>query len=778
MSAKKKASKGKDAADPYLESNKDTELEKKVDELMSLEAPSEPEVPVENLVIKPKKSIKVTEHVDEPVTPPPPPQAEPEAELPAPEVLEAPEDSLSTAPLLPGTKATKSKKSIKIVEHVDEPTPEEEPGETPLIPDEALPTEIKIQDEPELNTDAEPEEAEDHEDPEWSKIDEAGEPISLEQEPEQAVSETEPVKTPETQDDLHLEAPSTAKAVDEIIAQDAEDLLQLRDKTGGFSDESLAVPPPTKSTLKPKKQGNPLKRLLKSKRFWKVFIFLLFAGVAIVGAIPSTRYAILNAVGVRASASVTVIDDTTGQPLKNADFSIAGQSAKSDQDGNATVSKIKLGPQKMKVSKAAFGETSKDITVGWGSNPLGDFRLKPVGTQYRVNVTDYLSGKPIAKVEATSGDANARANDKGEIVLTVDRSSLEQKGEIEIEVGSEGYRTEKVTLSLSKTDPQPVQMVPSHKHIFISKRSGKYDVYKTDVDGKNEEKVLAGTGREQPDTMTLVTHPSRNIAALVSMRESTKSKLGNDLISLTIINLDDNKTTQADLSERVQLVGWIDNKLVYVKIAEGENDTSTKRHRLVTYDVNSGTEKELASTNYFNDVLLIGKSIYYSPAAYNVNGSVGLFKTNVDASNKKTVYDKEVWNLFRTSYDGLSVSIGQQWYDLSLSNDVMTPASAAPAVQKTRVYVDGPDANTSLWTEERDGKGVLLSYDKTTKQDKTLRTQSGLKNPLEWLSAKHVVYRVSNGQETADYILNIEGGEPKKIRDVTDTAGIERWYYY
>lgn len=82
------------------------------------------------------------------------------------------------------------------------------------------------------------------------------------------------------------------------------------------------------------------------------------------------------------------------------------------------------------------------------------------------------------------------------------------------------------------------------------------------------------------------------------------------------------------------------------------------------------------------------------------------------------------------------------------------------------------------WVDERDGKGVLLNYEHDTKQEKTLQAQGGIKSPIRWLDEDHVVYRVADGRETADYVMSLSGGEPKKVRDVTNTAGIDRWYYY
>jgi organic radical activating enzyme len=68
--------------------------------------------------------------------------------------------------------------------------------------------------------------------------------------------------------------------------------------------------------------------------------------------------------------------------------------------------------------------------------------------------------------------------------------------------------------------------------------------------------------------------------------------------------------------------------------------------------------------------------------------------------------------------------------------------------------------------------------DVNSKQETVLRAQGGLKNPITWVDTAHAVYRVANGQETADYIISLSGGEPRKIRDVTNVAGVDRWYYY
>ncbi len=117
-------------------------------------------------------------------------------------------------------------------------------------------------------------------------------------------------------------------------------------------------------------------------------------------------------------------------------------------------------------------------------------------------------------------------------------------------------------------------------------------------------------------------------------------------------------------------------------------------------------------------------------------------------------------------------------YEYKLGDVKTRKLNGAPANLNGRVYVDSPDKKHSLWVEQRDGKGVLLAYDVNAKSDKTLQTKSGINNPVRWLNEQTVIFRVHTDQETADYVMNINGGEPKKIKDVTNTLGIDKWYYY
>ncbi len=708
-------------------------------------------------------------------------------------------DGETDTPLLPSDKLPIS---ISVVDHKDdvEDTPEEiveteAVGSAPELPTEdAEVAEEETPDaeeatneveevEPEVvddvaETDSEPEDvdAETLEDsePEIEPTEQTTDLEPIEAEPEIVAKELdlpEP-EVNENDDELGLETVQTAHAVEAIIANEADEILAAE-------DEKKAVAPLVKTSKKNQKKNKGLGAFFrawatKSKYRWAT-AFVVLAGVGAVVAVPSNRYYLLNYAGVRASTSLRVIDAKTSQPLKNVELSVDGQSAKTDAEGYVTVGNIRLGEQQMTVKKPAFAEQVRTVTFGWGSNPLDEVKLTPTGTQYQFVVKNFLSDLPILDSVVTFGEASARVNEKGEAVLTIPRIEEEK---IIVEVQAESYKTKKVELVTSSQELITVSMVPARTHAFVSKRGGTFDLYKTDIDGGSETKILAGTGLEREDALAVASHGTKNIVAFLSTRENKRNKEGLLLSTLLIVDLDTNESTKVTQSERIQIIDWIGDRLVYVKATEGASQESTDRHKIMSYDIRGGGERELASTNYFNDVLSVNGAIYYSPAQYNVNGSVGLYKINPDATDRKTIYQKEVWNLFRTSYDTVSVSVGQDWFDLELATDALSKAPGPPSVLKSRVYVASPGNKQSLWIDERDGKGVLISYNHATRKETVVRSGAGIKTPMRWLDEEHILYRVANGDETADYVMSLKGGEPKKITDVTNTIGVDRWYYY
>lgn len=555
---------------------------------------------------------------------------------------------------------------------------------------------------------------------------------------------------------------------DELLGDDGEGL-------GSDFDEPKK---PNQNRSFKQKVKDFLKDLWQNKTKRRVVIASAFVLIIAVIAVPNSRYFILNTAGVRSSASVTVLDQSTSQPLKNVSVTLAGQETKTDDNGTAKLEKLKLGSTKLVIKKRAFADTHKNVTLGWGSNPLGNTKIEPVGVQFTFDVQDFLSDKPIEKAEAVSGEYSAFSNQEGQVVLTIDQVDANDE-QLEVMLKAKNYRDENIDKLPENKEAMSIKMVPARKHMFVSKRSGKYDVYKMDVDGQNEQLVLSGTGMERDD-MVLVPHPDKDMAALVSSRQNARNKDGFLLSTLTLISIDgeDVNTEALTTSERVQIIGWSGDQLVYVKIRDGASTATPDRHKLITYNAESGETKEIAKANYFNDVLMVDDNIYYAPSAAYQEGKVGLIKVSAKGEDQKTVFDQEVWNIFRTTYDKLMFSVQKDWYEYKIKDGKVLAANGPPPIQVTKVYIDSPDKKHSLWIDQRDGKGALVEYNVESSEEKVAKTQSGLTYPVRWITDDTVVYRINTGQETADYVINFDGGEAKKIVDVTNTGGVDRWYYY
>ena len=564
-----------------------------------------------------------------------------------------------------------------------------------------------------------------------------------------------------------ISSPSTDKAVEEIVAAEGDELLEIEDAVRD-SDE------PIKPEKKPRKSLlQKLKNLWAKPNFrWSFFgiVVLLIVGI---GLVPNVRYFVLNSAGVRAKSSVIVLDQSTQLPLKNVSVSIGDERSMTDGEGRVNLQKLKLGSTILKIEKRAFASVDKTIVLGLGSNPLGNFSLTPTGSQYSFTVIDYLSGKPVDKAEASSGEASALSDAKGLIKLTIDNRNDE---DIEVSINSKTYRTEKFSINQTDNTVREVKLIPSTKHIFVSKRTGRFDIYSVYIDGKQEKLELEGTGKEKAD-MVLVPHPKDAVVAYVSTRAGQNNSDGFTLSNLILINTDDGTTTNVGASERIQIVQWFGDNLVYVQITAGSSANSPKRYRLVSYNYKENSSKDLASSNYFNDVIAANGKIYYAPASAYQSGIVGLFQINPDGSDQRTVFDQEVWNIFRTSYEDLVLSVQQNWYNYHLGGNSPTKQNSAPPNQVSRVYIANANGKNSVWTDNRDGKGTLLSYDHESKKDTVIKSQSGLELPVRWLNDSTVVYRVKTDQETADYAISLNGGEAVKIGDVTNSGGLDRWNY-
>ena len=556
----------------------------------------------------------------------------------------------------------------------------------------------------------------------------------------------------------------TDKIVDDIIKDESDVIIKAHDeKIAQFS-----APP-----QKPKGLRRFFGAWWHNKLARWLTILLVVGGLAAVFLVPTSRYYILNKIGVRASMTIQVVDAKSGRPVKNVEATVQGQKTQTNEQGNASFANLLLGPTDMILAKRSFATETIPVTIGWGSNPFSSpFEITPTGTKFRFTVQDWLTGAPLAKATVSDGESEAVTNEKGEAELTIEPTD----NDIVATVSADMYLSKSVTIPANSEDAQLVQLVPSKKDIFLSNRSGKISVYNRYIDNTEESVLLPGTGNEQ-DSTQLLAHPSKDIAVLSSSRDGKRDSKGTILSALYLIDANSKQVEQISdsSSNNIRIVGWSGDSIVYVLGNGATVDNPTDQQKLIVFNSATGQVKELAKSAYFGDVKITDNNVYYVTSALDqAQTGAGLSVIAVDGTRQKVLIDKPIWSVNRVSQSQLIVN-GQEdkWYQINVTNNDVKNLDGRPPIVKDYQFVANPYVQNMSYVDVRDGKGALLLADAQS-QDKPaqeITRQSGLQAmPLRWITPTIVLYSVNTPQETANYIVDTQVKKSQKIGDVTNSG--------
>ncbi len=663
----------------------------------------------------------------------------------------------------------KPAKKIEIIDFADEQKPEEQidlSTEDQVLDDETIDEVIEaeqaedvVQDAPETDV----EKIDNNENDVETK--EVNEPNGVETTDEDTAKETA------TNDTKPADEPPTAsgldEAIDDIVREESNDVLVL--------DDAIKEPE------EPQEKG--FKKLVGKVTYgfswWWNHALLrnstlaaFFVSVIAIGLIPVTRYAVLNLFGVRVESSLRIVDSETRLPLQNIRVTLQDTELKTDEFGEVNFSELKLGSSELAVARRGYAETNETVVLGLGSNPLGDKSIVATGLQYSFVLSDWISDAPITEASAISGEYTARADDDGLVTLTLSEDADE---EAEIVIKAAGYRDETfVVTDLVVESEKDVYMVNDRKHLFVSNRDNRYDIFSIDLDSKNEEIVLEATGKER-DIPQLYAHPAQQTWALIGSHEGETNSDGYILDGLYVLSTKDNEIKRVTRSERINVIGWSGDYLVYWQVVEGTSQGNPERSKLYSYNFITGEKEELAAANYFNDVELIDDTVYYAVSGFAVPESYArLFEVNVSGEQKVQVLDKQVYSIFRTGLDGLLYSAAnQEWFEHQLPDEPQS-TERRNNVPDNYSYVYSPSGESVSWVRVRDGQGVLQyqELNTDTPEEVEAAVDAGIREPLYWLGDSAVVYRVVKSGETADYLVSLDeravgGDKISKITNIT-----------
>lgn len=519
--------------------------------------------------------------------------------------------------------------------------------------------------------------------------------------------------------------------------------------------------------------------------------------LGILWAVPATRYPIAGTF-MKQQYAVQVIDAGTQKPVTSATVLLDGQKIQTDTKGKAIL-KVPVGHAVLEVSKNYYKKTSQNVLVPiLRQKNAQTISIQATGRQVEIMVLHKITGKPLEGAVVSAANAEAKTDKNGQAVLVVspDRTKLS------VSISSKGYNniTGDVEVNAAKAGINTFNLVPSGKLYFLSNKSGKIDVVKSDLDGNARQTVLVGTGKEEKNNTVMLASRDWRYLALHSKRD------GSEHAKLFLIDTTNDQLTVMDEGNAdFSLVGWSNHKFVYKVNRTGymawqSGGTVLKSYdapakKIIKIDQSEGegnTSYDFANEDLSQVYILPDDELFYAKdltfgniGAQNGVKKAGLYSVKADGTGKKTVK-----SYARPSYP--------DQYGLTLNLRPYGPEGAYVATQFTKpeqffeyehgkltptteitqesfyesypTYLISPSGKRTFWSESRDGKSLLFVGDDEGKNGKQLGTPDDYL-VYGWYTEDYLLVS-KKGSEL--YIMSVNGGAPVKM---TDYYKPERSFY-
>jgi hypothetical protein len=512
----------------------------------------------------------------------------------------------------------------------------------------------------------------------------------------------------------------------------------------------------------------------------RTMLTCLIAAVFLAGIVIATtdlRYSVLG-LFVTGTVEAKVMDSSTNQAVPKALVSFGSVSGLTDNNGLVILSKAKLGRGSLSIHKTGYNDTSVKTLAGLRKSSAVNVVLVPNGVKIMAQVTNSITGEVVGTVEVKSGDASALTDSSGHVELSLPLGTINSQQKLAFT--KDGYNElDQEVMVKAGGSLVTVKLTPSGKVYFQSNRSGRIDIYGSNLDGTATEVVLSGTGTEDTATGILTSLTDQHTIALVSSRDGQRGgSLHHDLF---ILNTDSRKLTKIDSDvDFSNFRTFIGSVLVYEKSKTLANYYGCSD--IKTYDVATGK-----SATFFNGdpqgigcptiKLALGDNFIYSVRASQDPSQTGIFDAKLSGTPKHISPLYTDGTVRRTKQTLLSeYYTGNQslWDSIKLDNFTVSRLPNGPSIETSRYYNDSPDAMHSAFIEERDGKSELYLTDSNGENEKKLTAIGSANQFVQWYGEDYIVFSSTKTNENALYVVSINGGVPIKISDFY--RGNERTY--
>lgn len=516
---------------------------------------------------------------------------------------------------------------------------------------------------------------------------------------------------------------------------------------------------------------------LKTKK-GRVLTGILAGALILIGlfAVPSSRYAILGTF-IKKQVTVFVTEETsTNLPITDVQLAFAGQSVTTGSDGRATFTDVPVGAWQMSATKEYYTEASQLVKVKVFNETHVELSMRATGRQVPVTVINKISGQPVEGATLVAGEATAVTNHEGQALLVVPADSQSTA----LQIKTQGYNDFSGDLLATdqKNDKNNFAITPAGKLYFLSKRTGKINVMKSDLDGGNAQVVLEGTGKEEEGGTVLLASRDWKHLALKARRDS-------DVPKLYLIDTATDKLSLIDEGKvEFELAGWANGHFVYRVVRTELKQWESKRQALKTFNPTTGKitiiDENVAegsgynnySQEFIDNVYIFGDKLTYIKQWYFAAAPLGTAKMRIievanGGTNKRTIKEFNESNsssitaaLYNPKEEYFEVWSGGEkasYYEYEDGAVKDAPDVKADTFSKFYpTYLVSPSSKMTFWYEPRDGKNTLLVGDNEGANGKEVLTLSD-----------YATY----GWFTDDYLLLTKGGSELSILPRTATPG-------
>lgn len=529
--------------------------------------------------------------------------------------------------------------------------------------------------------------------------------------------------------------------------------------------------------------------IIKTKKRKYILSVLLLTIMSVALALfPPTRYAIAGNF-IKKDFAVSITDLDTKAPVSEAQVLIDGKSLLTDKDGKVEIHGTPVGDHSISVKKKYYSDITKYYRIPIFSDyKILGITIEATGRQVAVSVKNKIGGNPLAKAKISVSDTSAVSDENGKTTIVLPPNNLVLKAKI----SAEGFNDKDIEFKVENKDTQLVNidMTPTGTLYFLSKRTGKIDILKSNLDGTDIKTVLRGTGEEDAYSTSLIASRDWRNLALLSRRDSDKAKLYDvDSSNGSLKVIDDEN---ADF----QIIGWNDNKLYYLVNRVKGDYWENKKQAIKSYDPLSGKSLTLDETNgegadiyqhkyeTISNLFILENELVYNKD-WNYGYSFNYIPTDkkmtfmsINLSNEKQTILKQFDDNFSSYFDTrltkpstvifkVITSDKTQYFEYD-STKVETLSNMNEIkfnnVQYT-TYLESPSGKLNLWYEPRDGKSVVFIGDNKAGNQKELSTQSDF-IPYGWYGDDYVLLSKLGSElyiASARELNNIN--EPFKVTD-------------